>query len=137
MLPQKLLTRLCRARSSLTQIGADIGLTALARTAGMSRSQFILRYRNAFGETPHQTRIRARLARARLLLGTTDISVTDICMEVGFSSLGTFSRTFSARCGESPSRDRARVGRAANAAARVEPHCITLLAAAWSQPSYF
>lgn len=137
MLPQKLLTRLSRARSSLRDLDVEATVAELACASGLSRSQFTLRYRTAFDETPHQTRICARLERARWLLATTGLSVTDVCMTVGFSSLGTFSRTFRARCGESPTRYRARVGGADDAAARLAPHCLTLLAAAWSQPSYF
>ena len=91
-----------------------------------------------FGDTPHQTRIRARLERAQWLLATTELTVTDICMAVGFSSLGSFSRMFRIRCGESPVRYRARLERAAGTpAADLTPHCLPLMAAAWGKPSYF
>jgi transcriptional regulator GlxA family with amidase domain len=129
-----------RARTALRDLGADVDVASLARASRLSRSQFILRYRTAFGETPHQTRIRARLERAQWLLATTELSVTDVCMAVGFSSLGSFSRTFSARCGEPPVRYRARLKHAPgmpSAAARLTPHCLSLLTAAWSGPSYF
>src|SRR5687768_3768848 len=130
MLPQELLTRLTRARCSLRDLDVEATIAELARASDLSRSQFMLRYRTAFGETPHQTRIGARLERARWLLATTDLSVTDICMTVRFASLGTFSRTFRARCGEPPIRFRARVGGAGDARARLAPHCLALLAAA-------
>ena len=82
---------MCRARAALEDLDADVTVTSLAKASRLSRSQFIARYRAAFGDTPHQTRIRARLERAQWLLATTDLAVTDICMAVGFSSLGSFS----------------------------------------------
>jgi transcriptional regulator GlxA family with amidase domain len=129
-----------RARAALRNLGADVSVASLASASRLSRSQFILRYRTAFGETPHQTRIRARLERAQWLLATSELSVTDVCMAVGFSSLGSFSRMFRARCGDPPVRYRARLAQTAgmpSPAARLTPHCLSLLAAAWSEPSYF
>jgi transcriptional regulator GlxA family with amidase domain len=129
-----------RARAALRDLNAEVTVASLATASRLSRSQFIQRYRDVFGDTPHQTRIRARLERAQWLLATTELTVTDVCMAVGFSSLGTFSRTFRARCGEPPVRYRARFAQAAGEnppSARLEPHCLSLLAAAWSQPSYF
>lgn len=131
---------MCRARDALRDLGADVTVASLANESGLSRSQFIVRYRTVFGDTPHQTRLRARLERAQWLLATTDLSVTDVCMAVGFSSLGSFSRTFRARCGVPPVRYRARLARDAGArppSARLAPHCLELLAAAWSKPSDF
>ena len=90
-------------------VDADVSVASLAKASRLSRSQFIARYRVTFGDTPHQTRIRARLERAQWLLATTDLSVTDVCMAVGFSSLGSFSRLFRIRCGEPPLRYRARL----------------------------
>ena len=105
----------------------------------LSRSQFIARYRAAFGDTPHQTRIRARVERAQWLLATTDLTVTDVCMAVGFSSLGSFSRLFRNRCGESPVRYRARLAPTGepSRSAELAPHCLSVMAAAWAEPSYF
>jgi AraC-like DNA-binding protein len=106
----------------------------------LSRSQFIARYRATFGVTPHQTRIRARLERAKWLLATSDLTVTDICMAVGFSSLGSFSRLFRMRCGESPVQFKARFatrGKSSPAAASLTPHCLLLMTAAWADESYF
>ena len=126
-----------RARAALHDLGSDVTVTSLATASRLSRSQFIQRYRDVFGDTPHQTRIRARLERARWLLATTELTVTDVCMAVGFSSLGTFSRTFSARCGEAPIRYRARFRRAAEPAATLTPHCVPLWTAAWVHAPYF
>lgn len=75
---------------------------ALAGAAGLSRSHFIRAFERAFGTTPHQ-RLRAqRLERAAELLITTPLPITEVCEAVGFRSLGTFSRTFHAHLGESP-----------------------------------
>ena len=69
----------------------------------MSEAHFIRTFRSVFGETPHRYLQRRRVERAMFLLRTTERPVTDICFETGFGSLGTFSRTFSAIVGESPS----------------------------------
>jgi transcriptional regulator GlxA family with amidase domain len=138
-LTQDLLKRLCLARAELQDLDAEVSVDSLARTARLSRSQFIARYRAAFGETPHQTRIKARLERAKSLLATSGLSVTATCMAVGFSSLGSFSRLFRSRCGQSPQQYRSRMAATGEAARVVElaPHCATLLAAAWVATPYF
>jgi len=139
-LAQALLVRMCRARSALEDLDTDVTVASLAKASRLSRSQFILRYRAAFGDTPYQTRIRARLDRARWLLATTQLNVTEVCMAVGFSSLGSFSRLFRTRCGESPVQFRARFaipGESSLAAARLTPHCLPLMTAAWADASYF
>ena len=140
MLAQQLLVRMSRARTALQDLDADITVASLAKASRLSRSQFIVRYRAAFGDTPHQTRIRARLDRARWLLATTDLSITEVCMAVGFSSLGSFSRLFRMRCGESPVQFKARFATRSKpsfAAASLTPHCLPLMTAAWADESYF
>ena len=77
---------------------------ALAAVAFVSPAHFIRRFKATFGETPHRYLQRRRVERAMYLLRNTEPSVTDVCMEVGFSSLGTFSRTFTEIVGESPDR---------------------------------
>ena len=74
----------------------------------MSEAHFIRSFRATFGETPNRYLQRRRVERAMFLLRTTDRSVTDICMDVGFSSLGTFSRVFRDIVGEPPSAYRRR-----------------------------
>jgi transcriptional regulator GlxA family with amidase domain len=131
---------MCRARSALEDLDADVTVASLAKASHLSRSQFIARYRAAFGDTPHQTRIRARLERARWLLATTALTVTEVCMAVGFSSLGSFSRLFRMRCGESPVQFKARFatrGKPSLAAASLTPHCLPVMTAAWADESYF
>jgi transcriptional regulator GlxA family with amidase domain len=131
---------MCRARAALQDLDADITVASLAKASRLSRSQFIARYRAAFGDTPHKTRIRARLDRARWLLATTHLTVTEVCMAVGSSSLGSFSRLFRIRCGESPVQFKARFatrGKSSLAAASLTPHCLPLMTAAWADESYF
>ena len=80
-----------------------LDVPALARIALTSEAHFIRTFKQTFGETPHRYLQRRRLERAMALLRETDRPVTDICLEVGFASLGTFSRTFSRVLGMSPS----------------------------------
>ena len=130
---------MCRARATLENLDADVTVASLAKASRLSRSQFIARYRAAFGVTPHQTRVRARLDRARWLLATADLTVTEVCMAVGFSSLGSFSHLFRMRCGESPVQFKARLATrgASSPTARLAPHCLLLMTAAWADESYF
>ena len=96
--------RLLRARDVMDRAYAEpLDIAALARVAYVSPAHFIRRFRATFGETPHRYLQRRRVERAMWLLRTTDRSVTDICMDVGFSSLGTFSRVFADVVGEPPS----------------------------------
>lgn len=85
-----------------------LDVPSLAAIACTSQSNFIRSFKATFGETPHRYLQRRRIERAMFLLRTTDASVTDVCMRCGFSSLGTFSRTFSDIVGSSPSAFRAK-----------------------------
>lgn len=96
--------RLCRARDRLREVhDRTLTIDEVARDASMSPFQFIRRFTAFFGDTPHQFRIQARVDRARELLALGGHSVTDVCMEVGFSSLGSFSDLFARRVGMPPS----------------------------------
>jgi len=98
-----------RARDTMDRAYAQpLDIPAIARAAHGSPAHFSRQFRATFGETPHRYLQRRRVERAMELLRDTDHPVTDICFDVGFSSLGTFSRTFRAVVGESPSRYRAR-----------------------------
>ena len=95
--------RLLRARDTMDRCYADaLDIEWLARSVNLSRAHFIRSFRETFGETPHRYLQRRRLERAMALLRETDRPVTDICLDVGFTSLGTFSRTFREVLGESP-----------------------------------
>src|ERR671930_1593162 len=87
--------RLLRARDAMDRTYAEpLDVAALARVACISEAHFIRSFRATFGETPHRYLQRRRVERSMFLLRETDRSVTDICLDVGFTSLGTFSRTF-------------------------------------------
>jgi AraC-like DNA-binding protein len=96
--------RLCRARDLLADVqSANISIEEAARAANLSSYHFIRRFQAVFGETPHQFRTRERLTAARRLLAR-GYSVTDVCLDVGFSSLGSFSALFAREVGISPAR---------------------------------
>jgi transcriptional regulator GlxA family with amidase domain len=101
--------RLLRARDAMDRAYAEpLDVPTLARIAHVSEAHFIRSFRATFGETPHRYLQRRRVERAMWLLRSTDHSVTDVCMDVGFSSLGTFSRVFREIVGEPPSAYRRR-----------------------------
>ncbi|MFC8509060.1 helix-turn-helix transcriptional regulator [Streptomyces sp. NPDC057411] len=101
-----------------------LDLDAVAAHAGYSRYHFVRAFKAAYGETPGQYLSRRRIERAEELLRTANLSVTEICTLVGFSSLGTFSGRFKSRTGLTPSEYRARhVGRGA----ALIPGCFALL----------
>ena len=101
-----------RARDAMDRRYAEpLDVPALARIAHVSEAHFIRTFRAAFGETPNHYLQRRRVERAMFLLRSGDRSVTDVCMAVGFSSLGSFSSRFSALVGCSPSAYRARYAR--------------------------
>ncbi len=87
--------------------GQDIPIAALANGAGYSREHFIRAFRAAYGQTPGRYRTRRRVERACELLRSANLTVTEICHLVGFTSLGTFSTRFAEHTGMSPSRYRA------------------------------
>jgi AraC-like DNA-binding protein len=87
--------RLLRARDAMDRDYAGrLEVEALVRSIYLSRAHFIRSFRATFGETPHRYLQRRRLERAMALLRETDRSVSEICLDVGFTSLATFSRTF-------------------------------------------
>ena len=121
--------RLLRARDAMDRSYAQpLDVRSLARIAYMSEAHFIRTFRATFGETPHRYLQRRRVERSMFLLRESARSVTDICFDVGFTSLGTFSRTFTDIVGISPSDYRNR------SEARPVPTCFTM---AWTRPSSF
>ena len=96
--------RMLRARDAIDRRYAEaLDVPGLARLAHVSEAHFIRTFRATFGETPNRYLQRRRIERAMFLLRSNDATVTDVCMAVGFSSLGTFSRVFTAVVGEPPS----------------------------------
>jgi AraC-like DNA-binding protein len=80
-----------------------LDVEALARDAHMSPGHFSREFRRAFGESPYSYLMTRRIERAMALLRQADLSVTEVCFEVGCSSLGTFSTRFNELVGTSPS----------------------------------
>src|SRR5688500_15483776 len=88
--------RMCQARDLLRELRDPTpSVDEIARAVGSSPFHFIRQFDAVFGATPHQYRLRARLDEARSLLAAGELSVTDVCLELGFSSLGSFSAMFS------------------------------------------
>jgi AraC-like DNA-binding protein len=86
-----------------------IPLAEAARVAGLSKFHFLRLFRQAFGETPREFHTRLRLERAcDLLEQRRDLTVSEVCFEVGFASLGSFSSLFARQIGTPPSSYRAR-----------------------------
>ena len=99
-----------------------LDIRSVSAVAHVSEAHFIRSFRAVFGETPHRYLQRRRVERSMFLLRETNRSVTDICLDVGFTSLGTFSRTFRSIVGETPSGYRSGHGPV------VAPHCVQLSA---------
>jgi AraC-like DNA-binding protein len=122
--------RMLRARDAMDRdYSASLDIPALAAIACVSKWHFIRTFRATFGETPHRYLRRRRVERAMCLLRETDLGVSEICIEIGFTSLATFGRTFRHLVGESPTSYRAHA-----ADLRVVPSCF---ARAWTRPSNF
>jgi AraC-like DNA-binding protein len=103
MVHKEVLTRLCDARKLLRETTEGRrSIRQIARETGMSLFHFIRLYKAVFGETPKQCQLGARLEYAKHLLMATDFPVTDISMDAGFASLGTFSHVFARRIGMPP-----------------------------------
>lgn len=118
--------RLLRARDAMDRDYAQpLDVPALARIAQVSPAHFARSFRATFGESPHHYLQRRRVERAMSLLRESEASVTDICFQVGFGSLGTFSRTFREIVGRSPREYRRQ------AASSNVPTCFTM---AWTRP---
>jgi AraC-like DNA-binding protein len=123
--------RMLRARDAMDRAFAQpLDVPDLARLAHVSAAHFSREFRATFGETPHRYLQRRRVERAMELLRETESSVTEICLDVGFNSLGTFSRTFRAIVGVAPSAYRA--GSAGGGRAARVPACSAM---AWLRPA--
>jgi len=118
--------RMLRARDAMDREYAQpLNVASLAQMTHTSEAHFIRTFKTAFGETPHRYLQRRRVERAMFLLRQTDRSVTEISLDVGFFSLGTFSRTFREIIGASPTEFR-RSG---------EPVAVpTCFAMSWTRP---
>ncbi|GAB3856346.1 helix-turn-helix transcriptional regulator [Nocardioides maradonensis] len=124
--PGDLLIHLRRARDHLDRHfveGAD--LDELARLAGISKYHFLRSFAKVYGRTPAAYLSERRVERAQDLLRTTNLTVTEVCYAVGYSSLGSFSTRFTEITGETPSAFQARY--AAEGTPRI-PGCYVFMA---------
>ena len=104
-----LLAHLRRARDHIDRNYREpVDLDALARVAGVSKYHFARSFEATYGETPIRYLTRRRIERAQDLLRAANVTVTEVCMAVGFASLGSFSARFSQLVGESPTAYRNR-----------------------------
>jgi AraC-like DNA-binding protein len=103
------LAHLRRARDLIDrEYSRPLDVAALARAALMSTAHFSRQFRAAYGETPYAYLMTRRIERAKALLRRGNLSVTEVCMAVGCSSLGSFSARFTQLVGETPTAYRAR-----------------------------
>jgi AraC-like DNA-binding protein len=125
------------ARERLRAEDGRVPLAAVAREARLSVGELIRRFAAVFGETPHRYRSREQLTRAKALLARGERSVTEVCMDVGFSSVGSFSAWFARGVGVAPTTYRSRVRAFADAPASspesLQPGCMSLLEGALAQ----
>jgi AraC-like DNA-binding protein len=119
-----------RARDLLDrEYARPLDVPAMARAALMSPSLFSRRFRELYGETPYGYLQTRRVERAMALLRGGRLSVTEVCMEVGFTSLGSFSATFTRLTGQPPSAYKARD----HSRLAPVPPCMTR---AWARPGW-
>ena len=107
-----------------------LDLDAMAREAGYSKYHFARTFAMAYGETPRAYLTRRRVERAKNLLRTANLSVTEVCFLVGFESLGSFSSLFGRLVGQSPSAYRA--SSLATGSVPPIPGCVVLM---WTRPT--
>src|SRR5574342_380962 len=119
---------LWRARELIdAQYAQPLDLDELARTANFSRYHFLRAFRHAFHATPHEYLTRKRIERAKELLAQSDFTVTEICFEVAFESLGSFSSLFHKIVGWSPSVYRARAWEQRHVPLKFIPNCYVIM----------
>jgi AraC-like DNA-binding protein len=103
------LAHLRRARDLMDrEYARPLDVAELARAALMSQAHFSRSFRAAYGETPYSYLMTRRIERAKALLRSGELSVTEVCLEVGCTSLGSFSARFTELVGETPTAYRAR-----------------------------
>jgi len=120
----ELLRRLLRAKDRMDAASdEEWPVSRLASVSGVSEAHFARSFKQAFGMPPHRYLLTRRIERAAALLRDTELPVTDIAFQTGWSSLGTFGRIFRDITGESPGELRAREGATPNQLDRV-PACV-------------
>jgi len=121
--------RMLRSRDAMDRTYAlPLDISHLSQVAHVSEAHFIRTFKATFGETPHRYLQRRRVERAMFLLRESGRSITDVCLDVGFGSLGTFSRTFHEIVGMTPTQYRDR------GVVMAVPTCFSMT---WTRPSSF
>jgi AraC-like DNA-binding protein len=119
--------RLCRARNFIDVCyDHPLNLDDISSKACFSRYHFLRLFRQAFDKTPHQYLVERRIERAKELLRAPNSSVTDVCFEVGFQSLGSFSSLFHKTVGHPPITYREQARKSASARSHV-PGCFLVM----------
>src|SRR2546423_15447935 len=119
--------RLCRARDFIDLCyDLPLNLEQISSKACFSRYHFLRLFRQAFDKTPHQYLVERRIEKAKEVLSSEDLRVTDICFEVGFESLGSFSSLFHKTVGHAPITYREK-SRESQAAKRQIPGCFLVM----------
>jgi len=119
--------RLCRARAFIDHCyDHPLNLDQISSQACFSRYHFLRLFRQAFNQTPHQYLIQRRIEKAKELLDHDALRVTDVCFEVGFQSLGSFSSLFHRCVGYAPNIYREK-SRQTQAAKRQIPGCFLVM----------
>ena len=125
--PPEVLERLDRARKFIDLCyDLPLDLEEISSHACFSRYHFLRLFRQAFNKTPHQYLVERRIERAKELLSSKELRVTDICFEVGFESLGSFSSLFHKSVGHPPITFREK-SRETQAAKRQIPGCFLVM----------
>lgn len=118
-----LLRRLLRAKDRMDAASQEEWpVRRLARVSGVSEAHFARSFKEAFGVPPHRYLLTRRIEKATALLRDTDLSITDIAFQTGWSSLGTFGRTFRDVTGKAPAEFRDH-DQAAPHELELVPHC--------------
>ena len=129
--PADTVVHLRRAKDLMDRrFGEPLDLDALAAEAGFSRFHFARTFRAAYGETPRTYLTRRRIERAKQLLANANLTVTEVCLLVGFSSLGSFSARFTELVGMAPSAYRDE--QVARGGPPAVPGCFVM---AWARPA--
>jgi AraC-like DNA-binding protein len=129
--PTPLLTAVRRARDLIDRDFAEpLNLDRMARAANYSKFHFARAFTDAYGETPQAYLSRRRIERAKDLLRAANLTVTEVCMVVGFESVGSFSSRFKELVGVSPSEYRRSF--VAGGGAPPIPGCFVLM---WTRPA--
>lgn len=123
----EVLERLDRARKFIDSCyDLPLNLDEISSHACFSRYHFLRLFRQAFNKTPHQYLVERRIEKAKELLTANDLRVTDVCFEVGFQSLGSFSSLFHKSVGHAPITYREK-SRETQAAKRQVPGCFLVM----------